>query len=335
MTAIFTATKRLAGCYDALSNTSITPLAAVSERDIYIDNNYYNKKMDESTQEKTGEKYFRLIQYLRHKLLYLLTLSKRNELLLSSQLLAEIEQIIQRVSDPVLHDVLNTSFLPAKSYYIYKLKDHQHALRLLHQAIDTDDKLEAQGFDILHFHKMQQVNNIARIHYASKDIDGWVSIMSDSLLYAFGVKPAYHTGCWNQQYKEADPQNKELLLLFVRQILNETVVFDHYLKNRLLNTIINPLYRCLDKVFDPVLALWLQAQKSLSAPCTSTDDALVYKFLSTAPAKYDLLKFSLLWTLYNLEEQEGAEKNRLMSQCMDKLDIARVFKIKVKKQLIG
>jgi hypothetical protein len=333
MIHIAIANKGLVACYEALTNASMASETAVSDRDIYIDNNYYNKKMDESTHKKTGEQHFRLTQYLRNKLLQLLTLSKRNELLMSKQLLTEIEAIMNRVTDPILLQVLNTSFLPAKSYYIYKQKDHQNTLQLLHHAIDNDDQLESTGFDILHFHKMQQVNNVARIHYATKDIDRWATVISDCLLYAFGLKPAYYKGCWNQQYNDASPDNKELLLLFVRQILNESVVFDHYLKNRYLHTIISPLWSSLNNVFDSVLSHWLQIQKSFSETDVPTDYDSICHFLATAPPKYDLLKFSVLWTVYNFEEQGNTEKKVLMSQCLDKLDIARVFKVKTKNQL--
>ena len=224
--------------------------------------------------------------------------ARNNHLLLSNQYYSEADRWKEEIRDQEVHLLVESFEYPAKSYLYYKLTDYTTAESMLKKAIEIDDSLEDKGYDIMHFHKIQQLHNISRISYARKEVGEWENIMLKLLKYLTLGETPINFGNWNIESINKCPSESRSGMLF--QVFSEVLVFNLYLvsnNQQDINYSIRNVYSGID--FDPktrdekAIKEWLNLNSLLEDEKEFfLNNALI--FLSSQPNKFNLFKAYLL-----------------------------------------
>jgi len=81
-----------------------------------------------------------------------------------------------------LQDFVTVFCMPFTSYYYYKCKDFKNAILKTEFIIDQIIELEHKGYAYLFFSRIQQQQNIARIFWATREIEKALAIYSECVI---------------------------------------------------------------------------------------------------------------------------------------------------------
>ena len=119
----------------------------------------FSKSLDENIPKDR----IRVVKYLTARYQKVVAEARRNKINLSQQFLKEIEQTKVDLSNEE-EQLVKVFALPAKAYLFYKQSLYNDALKATIDTTIIDEHLEECGFPILHYHRIQQLQNICRIY---------------------------------------------------------------------------------------------------------------------------------------------------------------------------
>lgn len=174
-------TSPLTHALTSLHSLSLPRYSAAQQKDppdYFTDlwNDLFNKKISEEERMPLN---FIFKQYQEG-----LHAAKRNEINLSAfHFQYASRQVTAIQPKKVYRRYLDVTGLPAKAYLYYKKNKHDKAMQLLHQALQNDIVLEAEGFHFLTLHRIQQYHNICRIYVTQHKIPAAITLAGHVISY--------------------------------------------------------------------------------------------------------------------------------------------------------
>jgi tetratricopeptide (TPR) repeat protein len=88
----------------------------------------------------------------------------------------------------IFNRVLLNVYHRSKSFYLYKQKDYDTAIRLINETLSNNILLEQDGFQFLLFDRVQQCYNLARVYFAKKDPEKALMLLAESTGFLIQLK---------------------------------------------------------------------------------------------------------------------------------------------------
>lgn len=128
--------------------------------------------------------------------------------------------LISGINDESLKKLIETIIYPQLTYYYYKKKEYQSALKMTFDAIQKFEDLELK-YPFFHVGKLQQVHNVCRIYLRENNVKEYINWTLQALIYLlYGKAPAIGKN-WGNEFIEKGSQ--ELREAMFAQIFNETI----------------------------------------------------------------------------------------------------------------
>ncbi len=213
----------------------------------------------------------------------------------------EISNLIDK-DKKIPNQIIKTMANNVLAFKEYKNQNYKHAIKLLLNSIEIDCSLEKLGFEILHFHKIQTIHNIARIYLKSKKKTG-LKLSTELLSYLSNSSDVfyYKKFIFNQ---EKNSISIDLCSALFLQILDEIVIY--LIKSKNNNEI--HLFRLIKKILDnspnknesfSLITKWLNIVLRLNKLSSYNKITLIYNFIRSNNEKMASLNIFLIKKLIN------------------------------------
>ena len=150
--------------------------------------------------------------------------SREGKLHTAEQVFAEADRYRHQLSQTALMSrLVDVLALPSVAYLRYKQARYQEAEALLVAAIDSDAALLTEGFYVLEYHRVQQLQNIARLYFRRGRLaDGARMIAGGLRFLLYGDPPPVGNGSgWSTENSALIPAQLGSDMAF--QLTSETV----------------------------------------------------------------------------------------------------------------
>jgi tetratricopeptide (TPR) repeat protein len=151
-----------------------------------------------------------------------LLLARKFKIKESHRLFEDAEKLLESSTlSNLSNSYINTIAFPAKAYLCYKIEEFQLAKSFLYEAIKVDEYLENKGFNVLHYHRVQQLHNLSRMSFKKNENDEALNTVKEVIDYlTIGISPKT-IGNWD--FKELSNQSSELRSAMLYQVISETL----------------------------------------------------------------------------------------------------------------
>lgn len=284
----------------------------VNKEDVFSKDLYF------SIESKYDKKSLRNFRALTQKYFIVVKESRQGNIYFGKQIFEEIESYVDLFEDEFMYKLSRVFGIPARAYINYKLEDYKAAYEDLFYVLKIDEEFEQGGIKILNLHRIQQLQNIARIHFHLKKMDDWKTLMIQSIEYIlFGLALPELYGKYSK--KDLYEVPSALRFSLVLQLINEFILF---------NAITNSEWSIKDFRFDEkkivrfnqeekdllYLIQWFKAKKQVSYKNYNSFFNHSLNIFQGASAKLDLLKYSLLRDLKAIEPEKENNANRFIEK---------------------
>lgn len=249
--------------------------------------------------------------------------ARKNNLQQAQQAFQEGDKLKNNLKGELDKKLVNVFELPAVSYWYYKNADYEKAEELLWEVMRTDSFLETNGFTILLAHRIQQLHNIARIHFKKNNFDKACDIINQTLRFAmFGEQPDFE-GSWDfEQLQKAMTIEHRAIMLW--QLASETTLFIHRYHpqefEKYYQIAFNGLHELKPTSVDEDLhVLWFNLKNLyLQNEYAAFVDG-IEAFINQIDANYIIYLYSLTVDLYNIHSE-------LFTNPVDEILIEDIFR---------
>ena len=263
-------------------------------------NDTFSQILDRVVLNQTDKSTFRSITFITKKYSRGLDEFRKNNLLLGEQYVDEGDIWFNRFPNGSLKDLINVFRLPTVAYLNFKLLKFDLSQKQIQEAFNIDESLEKDDFYFLHFHRIQQLQNIARLLFAQKLFKEWSEAMLEILLYLTKFQSPGYGGSWGEKHVTDCPVHWRFSAMY--QLLIEAITFNNYASaytdesgHSLLDSVISKIPSFEVKSKDELALLkWIMIQNNsnLEERITST-----FEFIEEEDSKFDILKVAALESL--------------------------------------
>lgn len=103
------------------------------------------------------------------------------------------EALLNRIDQGSLMKMMLTNIYDrSKSLYYYRLGEYEKAIDLIYNALETNKKLEAQGFTFMAFDRFSQYHNLSKIYFSRNQFEKGLLVLSDVISFLMNGMPNHH-----------------------------------------------------------------------------------------------------------------------------------------------
>ena len=121
-----------------------------------------------------------------------------------------------------LKQFLTNIYDRSKSFYHYRTGNIAEAIRLVHNAIDNNQALEANGFEFLVFDRVSQYHNLSKIYFGLQQPERAFEILSDAIGFLIAGRSQVLEDLNNNFVTEYTADLREMRYSLMAQLLFET-----------------------------------------------------------------------------------------------------------------
>jgi hypothetical protein len=252
------------------------------------------------TKKINGEKAKKL-NFITNRYNQMISEARKNKLHLAKQLLKEVESIPRVYFNEEENLFLNSFAFPANAYLKYKQSMFEEALTGLFDTLKMDELLEDYGYDLLQYHRVQQLHNICRIYFRTGHFEKAVFSSNELLRYLMlNEQPTSFPGSWKINLLDLAPAQFRSAMIF--QVLEEAHFNSIIMSNKNFASqmeIHSRLFSNLDNFIpqtkdDESIKMWLSIKSLLYLEDYNNFMSNSITFLLNEPNKYDSLKHSMV-----------------------------------------
>jgi hypothetical protein len=241
------------------------------------------------------------LNFITSKYDLMISEARKNKLHLAKQLLKEVESIPRVYFSEEENLFLNCFAFPANAYLKYKQSMFEEALTGLFDTLKMDELLEGYGYNLLQYHRVQQLHNICRIYFRTRQFDKAVFSSNELLRYLMlNEQPTSFPGSWKINLLDLAPAQFRSAMIF--QVLEEAHFNSIIMSNKNFEgqmEIHSRMFSNLDNFSpqtkdDESIKMWLSIKSLLH--CGDYNDFIsnAITFLLNESSKFDSLKHSLV-----------------------------------------
>lgn len=229
-----------------------------------VNTEIFDKMLSDVLREGCDDRYYKLIRFLCRKYTRSVQVT-RTDLTIGSTIFEEADNLLRRYSFPKVDEsLLAVSRLPALAYLQYKRKEDNLAIQTLKVMLDIDLYLaENKKFDVLVYHRIQQVHNLARIQSRIGGKEEWKFLNLQILMFLLGGQNRFEDSNWDFDVIRKLPEDLRVLMSI--QVLSElvSVAFKLNAHQEVMREVLAEIEVIAFNVNGLSLGFWLQAKQSI------------------------------------------------------------------------